>query len=242
MCALKKLEYKSKRDYVVSQIIEAIRDGEFKIGDRLPSEQNLAESLGVSRPSIREAFGALRIMGIIETVNGVGTVVKSVNVEAAHDGSTDANSPNVTGYEANTFEILEARKILEPAVALYAIETMTKENLSVLESLLQLLEKAASDRDFAVFHEINKRFHLTIALSTQNSVLINTVNSLIHLFTESDFGIEMRRRYLTDPSYIIASLSTHRHIYECLVKGDKQALVKAFEDHDDQVEKQLLGH
>ncbi len=81
MSAFKKLEYKKIREYVASQIMEAIRNGEFKVGDKLPSEQAMAESIGVSRPSIREALGALRIVGIIETVNGVGTVVKKDKVE-----------------------------------------------------------------------------------------------------------------------------------------------------------------
>ena len=234
------MDFKSKRDYVVSQILEAIRNGDFKVGARLPPEQSLAESIGVSRPSIREALGALRIMGIIETVNGVGTVVKSDNVDFSTEGGP-AKYSNLLSFEANTFEALEARKVLEPAVALYSIETMTKENLSLLESLLLRLEKAANDHDYAEFHEINKRFHLTIALSTQNSLLINTINSLIHLFTESDYGAEMRRRYLTDPSYIVSALAVHRRIYECLARSDKQALIKAFEDHNHQVEKQLLG-
>ena len=217
MCPFKKMAFKSKRDYIVSQILEAIRNAEYKVGDRLPSEQNLAESIGVSRPSIREALGALRIMGIIETVNGVGTVVKSINVDISTEGST-AKFSNLLNFEGNTFEVLEARKILEPAVALYAVDIMTKENLSLLESLLLRMEKAAKNCDHAEFHEINKRFHLTIALSTQNSVLINTVNSLIHLFTESDYGAELRRRYLTDPSYIVSALSVHRRIYECLAQ------------------------
>ncbi len=240
MSVFKKMDFKSKRDYVVSQILEAIRNGDFKIGDRLPSEQSLAESIGVSRPSVREALGALRIMGIIETVNGVGTVVKSSNVDFSTEGGT-AKLSDILIFEANTFEALEARKVLEPAVALYAVETMTKENLSLLESFLLRMEKAAKDLDYAEYHEINKRFHMTIALSTQNSVLINTVNSLIQLFTESDYGAEMRRRYLTDPSYIVSSLLLHRRIYECLAQSDKQALIKAFEDHNHQVEKQLLG-
>ncbi len=240
MSVFKKMDFKSKRDYVISQILEAIRNGDFKIGDRLPSEQSLAESTGVSRPSVREALGALRIIGIIETVNGVGTVVKSSNVDFFTERGT-AKLSNILSFEANTFEALEARKVLEPAVALYAVETMTTENLTLLESLLLRLEKAAKDHDYAEFHEINNRFHLTIALSTQNSLLINTVNSLIHLFTESDYGAEMRRRYLTDPSYIVSALAVHRRIYECLAQSDKQALIKAFEDHNHQVEKQLLG-
>lgn len=240
MSAFKKLEHKKKREYVASQIMDAIRSGEFKIGDKLPSEQSMAESIGVSRPSIREALGALRIVGIIETINGVGTVVKKDKVDFLSDGGRTELS-SILDHEGNTFEVLEARKVLEPAVAVYAIETMTEDNLSQLEAILRRMDRAAENRDFSEYHETNKRFHLFIASSTQNSILAQSVNSLLHLFTDSDFGAEMRRRYLTDGSYIVESLEVHRRILDCLKRRDKSGLLKAFEDHDRQVQKQLIG-
>lgn len=240
MSTFKKLAYQKKREYVASQIMEAIRNGEFKVGDKLPSEQAMAKNIGVSRPSIREALGALRIVGIIETINGVGTVVKKDKVEFISDGGrTDLSS--ILGHEGNTFEVLEARKVLEPAVAAYATETITEENLTRLEKILQCMNKAAKNKDYSDYHESNNRFHVLIASSTQNSFLIRSVNSLLHLFTESDFGAEMRRRYLTDSSYMIESLEVHHRILECLKKRDKSGLIKAFEDHDRQVQRQLIG-
>lgn len=240
MSTFKKLAYQKKREYVASQIMEAIRNGEFKVGDKLPSEQAMAKSIGVSRPSIREALGALRIVGIIETINGVGTVVKKDKVEFISDGGrTDLSS--ILGHEGNTFEVLEARKVLEPAVAAYATETITEENLTRLEKILQCMSKAAKNKDYSDYHESNNRFHVLIASSTQNSFLIRSVNSLLHLFTDSDFGAEMRRRYLTDSSYMIESLEVHHRILECLKKRDKSGLIKAFEDHDRQVQRQLIG-
>ena len=240
MSAFKKLEHKKKREYVASQIMEAIRSGEFKIGDKLPSEQAMAESIGVSRPSIREALGALRIVGIIETINGVGTVVKNDKVDfLSEEGRAGLSS--ILGHEGNTFEVLEARKVLEPAVAVYAMDTMTEDNLSQLEGIFHRMVKAAKNKDFSEYHETNKRFHFLIASATQNSFLARSVNSLLHLFTESDFGAEMRRRYLTDSSYIVESIEVHRRILESLKKRDKSGLAKAFEDHDRQVQKQLIG-
>ncbi len=240
MSAFKKLEHKKKREYVASQIMEAIRNGAFKVGDKLPSEQAMAESIGVSRPSIREALGALRIVGIIETINGVGTVVKKDNVDFLSEGNGTALS-SILGHEGNTFEVLEARKVLEPAVAAYAIETMTQANLSHLEEILLQMTEAAKKKDFSKYHETNKHFHLLIASSTQNSFLTRSVNSLLHLFTESEFGAELRRRYLTDGSYIVESLEVHRLILDCLRERDKAGLIKAFEVHDRQVQKQLIG-
>ena len=237
--AFKKLEYQKKREYVAIQIMEAIQRGEFKIGEKLPSEQAMAESIGVSRPSIREALGALRIMGVIETLNGVGTVVKKDRFDLMTGIGSELSS--ILGHEGNTFEVLEARKVLEPAVAVYALENIDDEHLSRIETVLNKMAKAAEIKDYNEYHETNKRFHLLIASAAQNSFLSNSVNSLLHLFTDSDFGAEMRRRYLTDDSYIIESINVHRKIFDCLKRRDRSGLIEAFQNHDRQVEKQLIG-
>lgn len=240
MIAFKKLEYSKKREYVATQIVEAIQRGELKIGDKLPSEQTMAESIGVSRPSIREALGALRIVGIIETINGVGTVVKKDQLDLLSGvGSQELSS--ILGYEGNTFEILEARKVIEPAVAVYALENLTREHLSRVEGAMQMMFNAVKQKDYLEYHEANKRFHLSIANASQNSLLIQSVNSLLHLFTDSDFGAELRRRYLTDDSYISESLNNHQRIFNSLKINDRLGLIQAYEEHDRQVEKQLIG-
>ena len=74
---LEKLESKKKSVYVVEQLLDAIDKGVYSLGDKLPSEQVIVEQTGVSRPSVREALGALRLVGVLETRMGDGTYVKS---------------------------------------------------------------------------------------------------------------------------------------------------------------------
>lgn len=241
MNTFKKFEYKKKREFVASQIMDAIKRGEFKIGDKLPSEKNMAEGIGVSRPSIREALGALRILGVIETINGVGTVVKNDKIDFLSEGINSELS-SIMGPESNTFEVLEARKVLEPAVAVYALDGINEEDLSKLEQIIEQMTTAAENKDYSSYHKANKRFHLQIASSTQNRFLLRSISSLQNIFTDSELGAEMRRRYLTDSSYIVESLKVHKDIFECLKKRDKDALIKAFNTHDRQVQKQLIGH
>lgn len=236
----KKMASQKKSEYVATQIISAIQRGEFKKGDKLPSEQAMAKSMGVSRPSLREALGALRIMGVIDTVNGVGTVITKDHVDMITEGGASFLT-SMLGQDINPFEILEARKILEPVVASYALNTITHENLLEMEAALLQMEEAKEGRNYNIYHDANKRFHHTIAASTQNKFLMNSIHSLLNLFTDSDFGAEMKRRYLTDSNYIEASLTVHRKIYECLKNGDKKGLMMAFAEHDRQVEKQLVG-
>ena len=89
---------------VADQLMELIRGGSLKSGERLPSERDLAEQFGVSRPTIREAMIALEIAGLVEIRSGSGVYV----LEAR-----DKSSPQVDDQGPGPFEILEARRLIE---------------------------------------------------------------------------------------------------------------------------------
>ena len=69
----RKLQHKKRSAHVVEEVLHAISTGLYTVGDKLPSEQEIAELTGVSRPSVREALGVLRFVGILETKVGDGT-------------------------------------------------------------------------------------------------------------------------------------------------------------------------
>lgn len=236
----KRLENNSRREYVVTQILEAIEAGEYKISDKLPSEMALCEQIGVSRPSIREAFSALRLMGVIETRKGDGSYV------AAKNWRKDSRKrafivPEMFQHGGNTFEAMEARRLIESAVAEFASEMMREEDLSKVFIALQEMERAASKKDFRRWHNENKKLHLAVVESTRNSLLIKYVKSLLNLFTQSDFGKELRKHYLTQNKYLKEAIEVHDAIYEGLKSRDKKKIRNAYFRHFDQVEKQLLG-
>ena len=238
--AFKKLQFQKKPEYVASEILEAIQRGDFKVGDRLPSEQNIAESIGISRPSVREALGALRIVGVIETMNGFGTVVKREDIKTVEELSK-GQSANIFGENAKTFETLEARKVIEPAVAVYIVDIINSKNIIPIEEAFNNMETAANTGDFLLYHEANKKFHLAIAKISQNDLLINLVKSLINLFTDSEYGLEMRKRYLTDPIYVVRSVEVHKELFEAIKSKNEQEVIRAYKNHDRQVNQQLLG-
>ncbi|MDR7465382.1 MAG: GntR family transcriptional regulator, partial [Armatimonadota bacterium] len=68
---------KKKSTHVAEQILQAIMSGQYRVGDRLPPERVLAEEMGVSRPSVREALSALQIVGVVASRVGDGTYVRS---------------------------------------------------------------------------------------------------------------------------------------------------------------------
>ena len=68
---------KKKATYVAEQIIDAIKQGAYQIGDKLPSERDIAKQMKVSRNSVREALSALQILGVIESRPGTGTYIRN---------------------------------------------------------------------------------------------------------------------------------------------------------------------
>jgi GntR family transcriptional repressor for pyruvate dehydrogenase complex len=238
--SFRKLESKKKSEYVVEQILGATKEGIYKAGDKLPSEQALAEMMGVSRPALREALGALRLVGIIETKVGNGNYIKRLDWDT-DNAEVQFQIPSMLEQGENPFEALEARKIVEPAVAQLALSMMNEKRATKIREAFQQMEKAAKERDYNSFHLANKKFHLSIVESTENSSLINYIKSLLNLFTNSEFGQELKRRYLTEKTYLQKALEVHRSILENLQNGNAGKLQKVFVKHFDQVEKQLLG-
>jgi len=221
-------------EYVLNQLIEAIQSGKYKVGNKLPTEAEICEIMGVSRPSVREALSALRLTGVIETKKGDGTYIKALSVNFGQYKEPFDHGTNI-------FELLEARRIIEPAVGQLALEVMSEEFEEKIRLGLDGMYKATKKKDFISFHNANKVFHLALVEATHNSSLINYVRSLLDLFSESDFGVELRRRYLTETKYIDEALQVHEDIYESIKARDKDKFKQAFIRHNDQVEKQLLG-
>lgn len=235
-----KLQHSKKSEYVVSQILEAIQAREYKVGDRLPPELEISEMIEVSRPAVREALSALRLVGVIETRVGQGTFVKSDKWTIGGEKG-ESIIQEILESSDNTFEALEARRIVEPAIAQVAVDMPTGKGIGKISRAFHGMEKSGKEKDYYAFHEFNKIFHCSIVEMTKNASLINYVNSLVNLFTGSDLGSELRRRYLTEQNYIWEAIEVHRHIHDSIVNHDKVALQSAFLRHFDQVEKQLLG-
>ncbi len=231
---IQKLTTHNKSEYVYDQIVKAIQSGQYNVGDRLPSELELAELAGVSRASVREALSALRLAGAIETKKGNGTFIKANTFGfAAEKARFDTNM--------NTFEILEARRVVEPAVARLALEVLNEKRLEKIQKAFYEMERTAQQKAFDRYHETNKNFHSAIADATENKSLITYIHSLQVVFLASEFGARLRRRYLTEESYVTASVAIHREICEAFTTHDKNRLERAWIRHNEGLENQLLG-
>jgi GntR family transcriptional repressor for pyruvate dehydrogenase complex len=166
-------------DEIVEQMIGLIKDGRLKPGDSLPSEREIAEKLGVSRPPLREALKTLECLGFIEIRQRRKSVVKSV----ADFSLQNPLAKVIQGDAAMVVQLLEVRKILESWAAAEASRLATEENIRTLETVYQDLERDFQNDELGVDADV--RFHLSIYRATQNTVLSHIASTLLALLHQT---------------------------------------------------------
>ncbi len=154
---------------VAKRLQQSIRLGVYPVNSRLPTERELAEALGVSRPTIREAIIVLELRGLVQMRHSAGVYVAMAEPQpAATDPATDAN--------VGPFEVTEARRLYEGETAALAATTIDPTELSELEGLLVRMADDTLNQD--VRERADRDFHLTIARSTRNEAMVDVVQSL----------------------------------------------------------------
>ncbi len=202
---------------VAEQLAAPIHSGELVKGDKLPSERELASQLSVSRPTIREAITTLEVMGMVEVRPGSGVYVKD-------SGTSLLKLPeNVPG----PFEILEARKTLEPEVAAFAANRISDEQLEKLRQLLR--DFGAPDLGPGEIENIDKAFHKLIAEATCNSALSGLVKWLWELRSKSQVSIKFYQR--ARDQGVRPAVEDHRAIIAALMARDENAARLAMREH-----------
>ena len=195
---------RQRYEQVADRIAADIRAGRLAPGERLPSERDLARRLEVGRASVREAIAALQVAGLVETRPGSGTFVAATpeEVREVHDSSPS--------------DLLEARALLEPAVARLAAQRAGSDE--EIERLLAQMEDATGD----VWNDCDRRFHLRIAELTGNPVLTDLAGHIAAVMDEPLWQ-RLRDDSIAVPGRTTLHLAEHRMIYEAIAEGDADA-------------------
>ncbi|MBD3423425.1 MAG: FCD domain-containing protein [Candidatus Latescibacteria bacterium] len=223
-------EPKKKSANVAEEIMRAIRMGEFKPGESLPSERKMAVQMGVSRNSVREALSALQIVGIVESKAGSGTYVtsydKKVDIERALSLVRDSE---------DLMEIWEARREIEKILARMALRRAESEDLDELRSVLELFEDAVEKGDYQDYHRANQSFHLLIADLADNIYLKNALEALMEVT-----GEHLLKNLVPDyQQYMEKSLSIHKRLLKLIHSGDERDIERAVNRHFLELEEYL---
>ena len=212
---------------VAQQLQDLIGQGVFEVGQRLPSERDLAEQFGVSRPTIREAMIALEIAGQVEVKSGSGVYVLSQVRKRRWMDSDQGPGP---------FEILEARRLIEGETCALAAERISDEQLARLEELLGEMEQENKREDAA--EQADERFHRSIADAAGNSALSATIGWLWELRNESGISTHFHQRVREEGSRPI--IADHRAILDGLQARDPKKARRAMDKHLKRVISNLL--
>lgn len=203
---LKQISVPRVYSVIVDQVQDLIRSGVLAPGDKLPTERALAEQLGVSRSSVREALSALEVLGMIRSRPGLGNyVAEDLSSEAARHAFESLIS------EGGTVEILEARRIFEPDLAALAAQRRGEDDLTSMQSCLMAMEaRLAAGQDA---WEPDWGFHAAVAAAGQNPVVVAIIDLLGQRMTGELWQLMRERNLASTSSRPHEYLEDHRAIY-----------------------------
>ena len=216
-------------DEAIEHIKAMIVDGELAPGDRLPPEKELAERLGLSRNSMREAVKALEVIGVLDVRRGDGTYVTSLEPRLLLEAiSFVADLHN----DDSLLEIFQVRRILESQATGMAAALADDAAIEALQSEVNEIDPASVKLDQLVEHDI--RFHREIANIAGNTYLASLVESLS--------GQTVRARIwrgLTEEGAVERTLSEHRAIADAIGQHDSGLAISLATAHVAGVERWL---
>jgi DNA-binding FadR family transcriptional regulator len=216
--------------HVAEQIGSLIHAGEFRDGDRLPPERELAKQLGVSRPVVREAMIALEIAGLVDVRGGAGAFVKRARADA---GSLLAATADPG---AGPFDLIAARQMIEGEIAFTAASKVTTANLHALtEAIDQMRSDIEAGRDT---RQSDRLFHLRVAELTGNGVLSGLVDGLWAQMLAPMFDVLGRHAGLRGEDRM--TIADHERIVEALGQHDAAGARAAMRSHLQHVEEILM--
>lgn len=211
---------KSDRLYlkVADQLNRLIEEGAIQPGQRFPSERELAEKLGVSRPTIREAMIALELSGVIEIRTGSGIYVTK---QAAK------SEPELNDKGIGPFEILEIRYIIESEACALAAARITDEQIQALREAVEEMEEEEKRSDAS--EKADQKFHSIIAQACQNSAIASVVEWLWDLRNESQLSTAFLQRIREEG--VQPSINEHRKILQALEQRNPEKARTAMKLH-----------
>jgi GntR family transcriptional repressor for pyruvate dehydrogenase complex len=205
---------------IADRIAERIYSGRYKIGERLPTERELAEEFDIGRPVIREALIALELYGLVLIRQGAGIYVQPWQ-----------NQPlkvNIFDRGLNPFELIDARRIIECETAAAAAVIINERELLDLQHCLQKMKESHSDLGRYSIHD--REFHTAIARAVRNSALSAIVDSLWALYTRGRY-VEQYAKFMPREKLHGDRLDEHIAIYSALERHDPEGARTAMETH-----------
>ena len=219
MAILERIKTDSLRAQVYGQLKKRLMAGDWKTGEKIPSENELCRSFGVSRVTVRAAIQQLEILGLVETKHGGGTFVRD---NSSMNAMNDLHSLMQINKYQDIITVLEFRKIIEKGTIGLAVSRVTDKDIEVLEETYAALRTSTDDPE--AFAKADYAFHYRIAQIARNPIIAKVYDVIDEILSSAMvdivrlLGSEMGLRY-------------HRMLIDALKSGDKVACEKFMEAH-----------
>ena len=223
---LKKVKQKTVVDQIMDQIKELIASGEYKPGDKIPTEMELAKDFGLGRSSIREAIKIFNYLGVLESRAAIGTIVRERS-----QISTEALTWSLLLGEDEFEEMVDLRGAIELR-CMCKISSLIKNGdnsatglINELEDIVDRMKLAASKKDYNRISDMDLNFHLLIIDSAKNE-LFNSLYETLKAFLKEEV-VTTNLNY-QDPEEI---WQEHRNLLDALKTGDNLIILSEYENH-----------
>jgi len=214
--ALRPMNRQRLYEQVLDRLRAYVEEGGLRAGDRLPTERELAERLGISRASVKQAIVVLEVQGLVEVRQGGG-------MRLLRDSLDTEPVERLMERRRRLPDVLDAREALETKLAELAAERRTDDDLAALEQALNWMEdEIATGRPGT---EGDRRFHAAVTVAAHSPLLAEFMRSIAEQIGES------RAESLRQPGRPKRSFAQHRKILDAIAEGRSKAAAAAMRRH-----------
>jgi len=219
-----------KRQTLTSQVFDyvlnLIKTNQVKPGEKLPTEKQLTDLLGVSRTCVREAVKSLETLRLISVRQRIGAVV----LEPSPTALFNAEHLSAASHQQTADCLIEFRRILEIGLAPLAAEKATEEDLAVMSQALER-HKRAIETDMVVAHDADIAFHRAVAEATKNPFVLMVLDTVSGPLAEQRRMNDGIRRFAEE------GLRDHERIYYAIKQHNPEKARAAMRAHMDTAER-----
>lgn len=226
-------EYLKKQDIkeqVFQQLLSKIQSGEWKPGEKLPSENELTRAMGVSRITVREAIQKLVAINLVETHQGKGSFVKNVNSNSYLKSMT----PMLMMDNDDVRAVLEYRKIMEIGIIDAVIERATDTDIKVLERLTAKMKQHCNHWNINKYKQYDIEFHMKMYEITQNPFIIK-ISNITKDILNSALSFTVTKKGAEE------GVDFHTQIIECIKARDARKLRRITRESLEAIEVETFG-
>lgn len=221
MAQLTPIRQEKVYEAAMNQLVSLIEDGTFATGDRLPTERALAEQLGISRASVRQALTGLAAMGLVESRPGDGTYV----TERRTDFTWRIDA-------ASALEILEGRRAIESGTVRLAALRRTGRELTALREIVATMDEQVGDGVHPV--DTDREFHRAIAAAAHNPVLLQAMDALAQQMSGPEWH-RIKLWGLRGTEQTARIQGQHRAIFAAIEAADADLAEALMKEHIDRI-------